>query len=685
MLLLLISRKIDLRIFSTPSCIDLVSHFVSCRAILEGGDMVYLSWMPCTTKPSNKNNIKLQNRKRWKINSQNFYGLPVVERRPVRSSIKRTKLRDASYRTKMNRQQENPDLPINQVDIYDTTLRDGAQGENISFTVIDKLRIARALDDFGIQYIEGGWPGSNPKDVEFFKRAKQELHFHRAKLVAFGSTRRKGIRCEEDANLRLLLEAETPTVTIVAKSWEKQVLKVLGVSLEENLLMIEESVRYLKQFDREVMIDAEHFFDGYKQNASYALACLDAAVRGGADVLVLCDTNGGRLPWEIYEITKSVANHFTNQRIGIHCHNDMELAVSNSLSAVYAGASLVQGTMNGYGERTGNANLISIIPTLQLKMNYNVVGSKLSSLTELSRWMDEVTNVPHQPSRPYVGDCAFAHKGGLHVAAILKDEHSYQHIDPSLVGNRRRMLISELSGRGNIIDKMKQMGIVKESQLQDSEWKRRIQKILEQVKYLENKGYTFEGAEASIELMIRRTLNNYRSPFELLDFTVLTGNKRVASNETLNGTFSNEHFRSESITQATVKLGILASSSGACPIERTICFEAAEGNGPLNAVNLALKKALVRVHAPLEHVNLQDYKVRILDNESATAAITRVMVEFYDSETKRVWNTICAHPNIIVASVQALMDGFEYALLLRLPDCFVVPEQKSPKSPIPLS
>ncbi|GJD08054.1 (R)-citramalate synthase [Galdieria sulphuraria] len=573
---------------------------------------------------------------------------------------------------------------VNRMDIYDTTLRDGAQGENISFTVIDKLRIAKALDEFGVQYIEGGWPGSNPKDVEFFKRAKQELHLCRAKLVAFGSTRRKGIRCQDDVNLRLLIEAETSVVTIVAKSWKEQVINVLNVSLEENLAMIEESVRFLKEHDKEVMVDAEHFFDGYSHNASYALACLDAAIRGGADVLVLCDTNGGCLPWHIYETTSSVASHFgSQQRIGIHCHNDMELAVSNSLSAVYAGASLVQGTMNGYGERTGNANLISIIPTLQLKMNYNVVGSKLISLTELSRWMDEVTNVPHQPSRPYVGDCAFAHKGGLHVSAILKDERSYQHIDPSLVGNRKRMLISELSGRGNIVDKMKQMGIVTDSQLQDPEWKRRIQGILEQVKSLENKGYTFEGAEASIELMIRRSLNNYRSPFELLDFTVLTGNKRVyyavgeSNNILTHGVYSSETFRNESITQAIVKLGILETSNGACPIERTRCFEAAEGNGPLNAVNLALKKALVRVHAPLEHVNLQDYKVRILDNESATAAVTRVMVEFYDAETKCVWSTVCAHSNIIVASVQALMDGFEYALLQRLPACFIASEGES--------
>ncbi|GJQ08339.1 hypothetical protein GpartN1_g130.t1 [Galdieria partita] len=646
--------------------------------------MAYLCW------PKLGNSTTVLNCKCWKSNSCKPFGFQVVTKFPTTLWIKRYQKR--IWLCTMDHQQPNPPpLALDRIDIYDTTLRDGSQGENISFTVIDKLRIAKTMDEFGVQYIEGGWPGSNPKDVEFFKRAKKELHLGHAKLVAFGSTRRKGIDCQDDANLRLLTEAETPTVTIVAKSCEKQVVKVLNVSLEENLAMIEESVRYLKEHNKEVMVDAEHFFDGYKQNAAYALACLDAAIRGGADVLVLCDTNGGCLPWEIYETTRSVVSHFgSHQRIGIHCHNDMELAVSNSLSAVYAGASLVQGTMNGYGERTGNANLVSIIPTLQLKMNYNVVGSKLSSLTELSRWMDEVTNLPHQPSRPYVGDCAFAHKGGLHVAAILKDEQSYQHIDPALVGNRRRMLISELSGRGNIVDKMKQMRLVTDSQLQDPEWKRRIQGILEQVKSLENKGYTFEGAEASIELMIRRTLNNYRSPFELLDFTVLTGNKRVYYGESLSGdnivtdgVISPETFRNESITQAIVKLGILETSNGACPIERTRCFEAAEGNGPLNAVNLALKKALVRVHAPLEHVNLQDYKVRILDNESATAAITRVMVEFYDAETKRVWSTVCAHSNIIVASVQALMDGFEYALLQRLPACFIHSEdESSTKSPV---
>lgn len=640
--------------------------------------MAYQTWMPCWKSFVVTNNAILENRTTRKSDFRNYFVSPIRQKFPKLYGISRNKQNVTFCR--MDHHPDKPPLNLDRIEIYDTTLRDGAQGENISFTVIDKLRIAKALDAFGIHYIEGGWPGSNPKDVEFFKRAKNELLLSRSKLVAFGSTRRRGLRCPEDANLRMLLEAETPTVTIVAKTWEEQVRKVLGVSLEENLAMIEESVQYLKEFGREVMIDAEHFFDGYIHNASYALACLDAAFRGGADVVVLCDTNGGCLPWQIYEITQVVVSHFgSRQRIGIHCHNDMELAVSNSLSAVHAGASLVQGTMNGYGERTGNANLISIIPTLQLKMNYNVVGSKLSSLTQLSRWMDEVTNVPHQPFRPYVGDCAFAHKGGLHVAAILKDERSYQHIDPALVGNRRRMLISELSGRGNIIDKMKQMGIVTDSQLQDPEWKRRIQGILEQVKSLENKGYTFEGAEASVELMIRRSFSNYRSPFELLDFTVLTGNKRIyyavgqsldEENIDSNGMFPYQTFRNESITQATVKLGIMASSNGTCPIEGKRCFEAAEGNGPLNAVNLALKKALVRVHAPLQHVNLQDYKVRILDNESATAAVTRVMVEFYDAETKQVWSTVCAHSNIIVASVQALMDGFEYALLQRLPACF---------------
>eukprot|EP00871_Galdieria_phlegrea_P004349 jgi/Galph1/4915/GphlegSOOS_G3520.1 len=576
------------------------------------------------------------------------------------------------------------------IQIYDTTLRDGAQGEGISFSVIDKLRIAKKLDDFGIHYIEGGWPGSNPKDAEFFDRCKKELELKNAALVAFGSTRRKGIACHEDSSLRMLVEAATPSVTIVAKTWDYQVTKVLGVSLEENLAMIEESVRYLKGFGKEVMVDAEHFFDGYYNDCSYSLACLEAAIRGGADVLVLCDTNGGCLPWQVYEVTKSVVGYFgPQQRIGIHCHNDMELAVSNSLSAVYGGACLVQGTMNGYGERTGNANLVSIIPTLQLKMKYDIVNSKLCQLTELSRYMDEITNLPHQVSRPYVGDSAFAHKGGLHVAAVLKDENTYQHIEPVLVGNRRRILVSELSGRGNIIDKMQQMGILTEKERNEQSWKKRTLTILEKVKALENKGYTFEGAEASVELMIRRTFPNYRSPFELLDFTVLTGNKRIyTANVSLNESHGqnghslleqdNDWFSmdGESVTQATIKLGILSSSQRGCPIERAICFEAAEGNGPLNAVNLALKKALTKVHAPLEHVNLQDYKVRILDNESATAAITRVMVEFYDSETKQVWTTVCAHPNIVVASVQALMDGFEYAVLRRLPECFVVPENE---------
>lgn len=546
------------------------------------------------------------------------------------------------------------------VDIYDTTLRDGSQGEGISLSVHDKLLIAERLDAFGMQYIEGGWPGSNPKDAAFFAECPP---LRNSRLVAFGSTRYKNTTCEKDANVQALMESGTPVVTLVGKAWDMQVRVVLEASLEENLAMISESVAYFHSHGREVMLDAEHFYDGYKASPVYAMQCLKAAVDAGVDVLVLCDTNGGSVPWEIEQITAAVVEAFPSVRVGVHCHNDMELAVANSISAVHAGATLVQGTVNGYGERTGNANLMSIVPTLQLKMAHSCVGDALVDITSLSRFVDEIANQPHVSSRPFVGSSSFAHKGGLHVAAVLKDADTYQHIDPAAVGNQRRVLVSELSGRRNILTKAKELGLM-ETTGKQQDWNSRAKAVLEQVKELENKGYSFEGAEASLELMLRRTVEGYRPPFELLDFSVTTDNKRVQYSDNPEDPPSNM-----SVTQATVKLALLGPEDGGDTCPTKVCLEVAEGNGPVDAVNGALGKALLAVYEPLRSVTLSDYKVRILDNQSATAATTRVLVEFTDSKTGRQWTTVYAHANIIVASVNALMDGFEVAMWDAMPQC----------------
>lgn len=551
------------------------------------------------------------------------------------------------------------------VHIYDTTLRDGSQGEGISLSVLDKLKIAARLDRLAVHYIEGGWPGSNPKDELFFSQCTDLSH---ARLVAFGSTRHKNATCETDQNVQALVSANTPVVTLVGKAHAAQVSLVLGASLQQNLDMITDTVRYFKQLGKEVMLDAEHFFDGFAEDSQYAISCLAAAVEARVDVLVLCDTNGGTVPWQMDRVVRQVCQHFPHTRIGVHCHNDMDLAVANSLAAVHAGASLVQGTVNGYGERTGNANLMSIIPTLQLKMARSVVGDRLVDLTGVSRFVDEIANQPHVPSRPFVGSSSFAHKGGLHVAAVLKDPNTYQHIDPALVGNQRRVLVSELSGRRNILAKAQELGLLPNNEQGDDkvdhEWSHRSKLVLDQVKELENKGYSFEGAEASLELMLRRSVNGYRPPFELLDFSVNTDNKRVLYEG------SHDIFpTNRSVTLATVKLALLgpAGMEDTCPTK--VCLEAAEGNGPVDAINGALEKALFSIYSPLRTVSLVDYKVRILDNENHSRATTRVMVEFADSATGRRWTTVFAHPNIIVASVNALMDGFEVAMWDAMPQC----------------
>jgi 2-isopropylmalate synthase len=514
--------------------------------------------------------------------------------------------------------------------LYDTTLRDGTQGEGISLSCNDKLKIAQKLDEFGVHYIEGGWPGSNPKDAEFFAR-QGELTLKNAKIAAFGSTRYKGTICDTDSNIQALIAANTPVVTLVGKSWDLHVHHVLETDPEENLDMILESVAYFKERNKEVVYDAEHFFDGYKANPEYTILTLKAAVDGGADCLVLCDTNGGATPWEVEEITRRVTEEFgESTQIGIHAHNDSELGVANSLAGVRGGAVHVQGTVNGYGERVGNANLISIIPDLQLKMGYRCVSDEqLANLTRLSRYVDELANMIPNDHQAYVGDSAFAHKGGIHVAAVRKVEHSYQHIDPTLVGNQKRTVVSELSGRGNILDKAETLGL--DTSREDA------RKVLEEIKALENEGYAFEGAEASVDMMLRRVSPTYEPPFEVVDFMVLTENREGR------GLF----------TEATVKVKV------GDEVRHTV----SEGNGPVNALNHALRLALYQDFPQLQNVHLSDYKVRILDSDAGTAAITRVMIDFYFATQPKTWTTVGAHTNIIEASWRALADSMEYALL----------------------
>jgi 2-isopropylmalate synthase len=510
--------------------------------------------------------------------------------------------------------------------LYDTTLRDGTQREGISLSVDDKLKIARKLDEFGVHYIEGGWPGSNPKDVEFFRRIRS-IGLSRAKVVAFGSTRRKGVSAEDDANLKALLDADTPAVALVGKSWDLHVTDILEASLEENLAMIGESVSYAHAAGREVIYDAEHFFDGYKANPGYALDTLRAAASHGADILVLCDTNGGSLPWEVEDIVRTVAAELPVP-IGIHTHDDGGCGVANTLGAVRAGAVHVQGTINGYGERVANANLCSVIPGLQIKMGLDCLPPEnLARLTELSRFVAEVANLAHDDHQPYVGASAFAHKAGLHAAAVRKNEASYQHIDPALIGNVRRTVVSELSGRGNIADKALQLGL--------SAGSAQTREVLEQVKKLEAQGFTFEGAEASVDLMLRRSLPSYVPPFELIDFMVLVERRRGR--------------------------GVLAEATVKVRVGPKIMHTAAEGNGPVNALDVALRKALLDVYPQLSPVKLADYKVRILDSDTATAATVRVLIDTKCGE--RRWSTVGASTNIIEASWRALADSMEYAIL----------------------
>lgn len=515
---------------------------------------------------------------------------------------------------------------MSQVFLYDTTLRDGTQREDISLSVDDKLVIAKRLADFGFHYIEGGWPGSNPKDVEFFARAAK-MDFGATKLAAFGRTRQKNLRCEQDTNLQALLDAATPVVTMVGKSSDYHVKVVLASSLEENLAMIRDSVAYMKAQGREVVFDAEHFFDAFIANRDYAMATLRAAADAGADWLVLCETNGGKLPWEVEEIVREVGAQIKTP-LGVHCHNDSGCGISNSLSAVRGGCTQVQGTINGYGERVGNANLTTIIPNLQLKMHKPVVTpEQLRELTGLAHFVAEVVNLKHYAHAPYIGHSAFAHKGGIHVAAILKASDTYQHIDPALVGNEMRSVVSELSGRGNIQLRAQALGI----DLGNED----AQRVLSHIKQLEHEGFTFEAAEASVELMLHRLRPDYVQPFELVDYFV------VAERRQNRGLLS----------EATVKVKVGGE----------VKFVAAEGNGPVNALSTALRSALSSAYPVLKTVRLIDYKVRILDSTNGTSALIRVLITFQGGG--HVWTTVGASTNIIDASWHALSDSLEFALV----------------------
>ncbi|MES2996768.1 MAG: citramalate synthase [Verrucomicrobiota bacterium] len=514
--------------------------------------------------------------------------------------------------------------------IYDTTLRDGTQGEGFQLSGLDKLRIAKRLDAFGIDYIEGGWPGSNPKDVEFFREAKS-LDLKHAKLAAFGSTRRANTLVAEDPQVRLLLEAETPVVTIFGKSWEMQVTEVLRTTVEENQAMIRDTVAHLVSHGRVVMYDAEHFFDGYKDSPEHALATLRAAAEGGAACLVLCDTNGGTLPAEIAEICRVVHESIPGTPVGIHTHNDCELGVANAIAAVEAGAVQVQGTINGYGERTGNCNLTSVIPILQLKMGRNIVPH-LEKLRELSYFVDDVSNNPHFSRAPFVGNTAFAHKGGMHVNAVRKLARSYEHIEPASVGNAQNILVSELSGQDNILLRAEEMGLpLVKGSLEAAA-------VLRRVKELENEGYSFEAAGGSLELLIRRELGLYVKPFDLTEY------------HTSFRQFRDGH---RPVCEATVKLSV----------NNVPELMVAEGHGVVNSLDIALRKALLPFYPEISEMFLTDFKVRIIDGHDATAAVTRVLIVCSDGAES--WGTVGVSENIIEASWLALVDGIDLHLQRR--------------------
>jgi len=515
---------------------------------------------------------------------------------------------------------------VEEIKLYDTTLRDGIQAEGVSFSLEDKIAIAKRLDELGVHYIEGGYAASNPKEMRFFAEAGR-LGLKNSKITAFGSTRRVGVKVSDDTSLNAILACKTPAATLVAKAWDMHVTKVLGCSLEENSIICSESVEYLKKHGLETIFDAEHFYDGYKNNSEYAMKVLAAAVQGGADSLVLCDTNGGSLPNDVYEITRTVCEKFGGIVVGVHTHNDCGCATANCLAAVRAGARHVQGTVNGLGERCGNANLCVAIPNLAFKMGFEVLApEKMKTLTELSRFVFEIGNMTPVMNMPYVGGSAFAHKAGLHVNALRKNKSTYEHIAPELVGNERRLLISELSGRSNILAELEKAKIAEDKKLAG--------KILEQVQELENMGYQFEAANASFDLLVKKIMGTYKPAFDLVKYHT-TVEKRATG---------------DIVTEATVKLkvgGITEHVVG-------------EGDGPVNALDAALRKSLENFYPSIKDVHLIDYKVRVVNARAGTAASVRVIIESRDKDS--IWGTVGVSENIIEASWQALVDSVEYKL-----------------------
>ena len=515
---------------------------------------------------------------------------------------------------------------MERIKIYDTTLRDGMQAEGVSFSLEDKLSIARCLDGLGVDYIEGGYPAANPKEMQFFQQASK-LDLKSSKIVAFGSTRRADSSVSDDASLKTIIAAGTQAATLVGKSWDLHVRDVLGCSLEQNLAICAESIEYLKKHGLETIFDAEHFYDGYRDNPEYAMKVLAAVAEAGADVLVLCDTNGGSIPNDVYEITKTVCEKFRPMIIGIHTHNDSDCATANTLAAVRAGACHVQGTINGLGERCGNANLCVVIPDLAFKMGFEVIGpEKIKTLTEVSRYVFEIANLAPVMNMPYVGESAFAHKGGLHVDGLRKSKRTYEHIAPELVGNERRFLISELSGKSAIL-----AGLEKSQIAQD---KKLAAKILTRVQELENQGYQFEAADASFELLVRKIMGTFKPSFDLIKYHINV-EKRASG---------------DIVTEATVKLKVG---------DRTEHI-VGEGDGPVNALDGALRKSLETFYPNIKDVHLIDYKVRVVNTEAGTAARVRVIIESRDKNS--IWGTVGVSENIIEASWQALVDSVEYKL-----------------------
>ncbi len=530
---------------------------------------------------------------------------------------------------------------MRQILIYDTTLRDGMQGENINFSAEDKIRIARVFDDFGIHYIEGGWPGSNPKDLRFFQLAR-EIDFKNARLTAFGATRKSGVPVEQDQSVKLLIESGAPAVAIVGKTWDLHVTEIMSNSLEENLAMIHDTVIYLKKHELEVFFDAEHFFDGYTRNPEYALKTLATAADAGADALVLCDTNGGSLPEDIEQATRAVyeamqaAGKGESIRIGIHTHNDCGLAVANSLAGIRGGADMVQGTINGYGERCGNADLISIIPILCLKMGYSCMSDEnLKKLKKVSRFVSETANITPLSSRPFVGKSAFCHKGGLHVSAIMKNPIAYEHIDPELVGSNRRVLVSDLAGKSNILYKAKEMGVDVDTLGADTG------RIVSEIKLLEEDGYQFEAADGSFKILMEKITGHFQPLFELKSFRVI-----IEKNQD-----------QPCASQAMIKIAVGGSET----------ITAAEGDGPVSALDNAIRKAIADFYPDslgLEAMHLVDFKVRVLDGRDGTSAKVRVLIDSRDED--EVWSTIGVSEDIIEASWQALADSCQYKLAKEL-------------------